>query len=102
MLNATTLRDAGVPFLVGFDSFGRTAREEVEAFRNLGLWTNSELLTIWSETTPRSIFPKRQIGRLLPGYEASLLVLECDPLAEFSCVDRIQLRMKQGFLVGAW
>jgi imidazolonepropionase-like amidohydrolase len=41
----------------------------------------------------------RRIGRLAPGYEASLLVLDANPLAEFSNVKRIRLRMKQGELI---
>jgi predicted amidohydrolase YtcJ len=40
---------------------------------------SAALLRIWSETTPRAIFPNRQIGRLAPGYEASFLVVDEDP-----------------------
>ncbi len=64
--------------------------------RDLGLWTNQELLRTWAEFTPRSIFPERMIGRLEPGYEASLLVLSCDPIVRLECVEDIRIPIKQG------
>ncbi len=44
-----------------------------------------------------AIFPDRKIGRLADGYEASFLVLDADPLADFSAIEKIRLRVKQGF-----
>ncbi len=35
------------------------------------------------------------IGRLEPGYEASLLVLGCDPIVRLECVEDIRIRIKQ-------
>ena len=59
-----------------------------------------ELLRIWTETTARTIFPARQLGRLQPGYEASFLSLAGNPLVDFLNVQQIQLRVKQGELLG--
>jgi imidazolonepropionase-like amidohydrolase len=53
---------------------------------------------MWSEITPRTIFPDRQIGALQEGFEASFLALEGDPLRDFRNVRRIKIRFKQGFL----
>jgi imidazolonepropionase-like amidohydrolase len=64
---------------------------------SLGVYSNAELLRLWTEVTPQSIFPNRQIGRLARGYESSFIVLDGDPLADFSNVKRIKLRVKQGF-----
>jgi imidazolonepropionase-like amidohydrolase len=47
-------------------------------------------------TTPRAIFPGRKIGRLADGYEASFLVLDGDPLADWSRAHKIVSRVKQG------
>jgi len=58
--------------------------------------TPAELLRMWTETTANAIFPGRKIGKLAPGYEASLLVLDGDPLVSFDNVKRIRLRVKQG------
>jgi imidazolonepropionase-like amidohydrolase len=49
--------------------------------------------------TPRAIFPGRRIGALEEGYEANLLVLAGDPIADFGNVRRIALRMKAGRLL---
>ena len=66
---------------------------------SLGVYNNAELLRLWTEETPRAIFPERRIGRLAPGYEASFLVLDKDPTADFSNVKTIRLRVKQGFTI---
>jgi imidazolonepropionase-like amidohydrolase len=44
----------------------------------------------------RAVFPARKLGRLEPGFEASLLALACDPIVDFACTKQITLRMKQG------
>lgn len=57
---------------------------------------NLTLLRLWSEATPRAIFPGRRVGCLLDGCEASFLVLGGDPTRDFSRVSDIQLRVKDG------
>lgn len=94
--NIQLLRTHGATIALGSDKFGSTASQEFQEFRRLGLWTNAELLTLWGETTSRSIFPSRRIGRLEPGYEASFLVLRQDPLASLDAVGDIAMRFKQG------
>jgi imidazolonepropionase-like amidohydrolase len=42
------------------------------------------------------IFPPRKLGALGDGYESSFLVLEGNPIQDFSMVNRIRLRVKQG------
>jgi imidazolonepropionase-like amidohydrolase len=97
--NLRTLKDAGVRLAVGSDNYGNTARSEALYLSDLGVFSTLELLTLWSQTTPGIIFPKRALGRLDDGYEASFLVLEADPLADFSNVLRISRRVKQGRLL---
>jgi imidazolonepropionase-like amidohydrolase len=93
------LRDNGVTLLVGSDNPTDTSVLEAEQLATLGVFDNRELLKMWSETTPRAIFPGRRIGSLADGYEASFLALEGDPLADFANVRRIKLRFKQGHLL---
>jgi imidazolonepropionase-like amidohydrolase len=50
-------------------------------------------------TTPQAIFPKRKLGVLEPGYEASFLVLRGDPLVDFAATRAISLRVKRGVLL---
>ncbi|MCC7055092.1 MAG: amidohydrolase family protein [Gemmatimonadaceae bacterium] len=56
----------------------------------------ASLLRLRAVTTPQAIFPGRRIGVLRPGYEASFLILGCNPLARESCLLDIQERFKQG------
>jgi imidazolonepropionase-like amidohydrolase len=94
-----TLMRHGVRIVVGSDWFGQTATREYEAMRRLGLWSDADLLKMWSETTPQSMYPRRLIGRLADGYEASFLVLQANPLADSSALGTITTRVKQGCLV---
>jgi amidohydrolase family protein len=94
--NINLLRRHGVPLLIGSDLMGRTAAIEIAALAHSGLFTNLELLRMWSVTTPRAIFPKRRIGELRDGYEASFLVLRADPLKDIEATRAIALRVKQG------
>ena len=94
--NINLLRRHGVPLLIGSDLMGRTAAIEIAALAHSGLFTNLELLRMWSVTTPRAIFPKRRIGELRDGYEASFLVLRADPLKDIEATQAIAMRVKQG------
>ena len=95
--NLRHLKDAGVPLVVGSDTHpGAGALAEIEFLRDAEVFSNLELLTMWSETTPRAIFPQRKIGALEEGYEANFLVLEGNPIQDFSRVKKIRIRVKQG------
>ncbi len=98
-LNLRTLRKHRARIAIGSDSYRNTSVPEALYLSSLGIFSNAELLRLWTEETALAIFPKRRIGRLAPGYEASLLVLDGDPLADFSNIKRIRLRMKQGELI---
>ena len=63
---------------------------------DLGVFNNLELLKAWCETTPLTIFPKRKIGYLMKGYEASFLVVNSNPLIDINGTRQIVLREKQG------
>lgn len=63
------------------------------------MFSNLELLKIWCETTPQSIFPQRRLGRLQEGYEASFIVLADNPLENFENVKSVRYRFKQGVIL---
>jgi hypothetical protein len=98
-LNLAMMKKHHVKIIVGSDSYRTTSVPEAMWLSKLGVLTNAELLSAWTDETARAIFPQRKIGTLAPGYEASLLVLAGDPIADFSNVKRIVLRMKQGELI---
>lgn len=99
--NVARLRNAGVMVALGSDGISgeepfATARDEALFLHANKFAGNLELLKMWSENTPRTIFPKRKIGALRDGYEASFLVLDGDPLQDFPNVTKISMRVKQG------
>jgi imidazolonepropionase-like amidohydrolase len=73
-----------------------TSVAEAFLLRELGVFTDGEILRMWCETTPRSIFPERRIGRLDDDFEASFLVLGGNPLEDLNHTRNILLRVKQG------
>lgn len=93
--NLQILHQAGVPIAIGSDH-AETALSEALHLHQLGVFDNLTLLKMWCETTPKTIFPSRKIGRLEEGYEASFLVLEHNPLKDFRHVQDITFRFKQG------
>jgi imidazolonepropionase-like amidohydrolase len=97
--NLRVLRKHKVLLLLGSDLFPATAATEAAALKRSGIFSNLELLRIWSVTTPQAIFPKRKLGVLEPGYEASFLVLRGDPLVDFAATRAISLRVKRGVLL---
>jgi imidazolonepropionase-like amidohydrolase len=96
------LHHAGVPLAIGSDIFMATPLQEVLFIHDLNIFSNSKLLRMWGENTAKVIFPERKLGRLQPGYEASFLALECNPLEKFSCIQKILFRVKQGEVINGF
>ena len=94
--NLRTLHRRGVPIALGSDRFRSTSSAEAFALHRLGVFDDLTLLKMWCETTAATIIPWRKLGKLADGYEASFLVLDGDPLADFEHVRGITLRVKQG------
>ncbi|MCG8606529.1 amidohydrolase family protein [bacterium] len=88
-----------VPLAIGSDSYRNTSTREALALYELGAFSNLELLKMWCENTARTIFPKRKIGRLQDGYEASFLILSGNPIENFTNTQKIEMRVKQGVFV---
>lgn len=93
--NIRTLMAQGVRVLIGTDSYANTTRTEIDHLRTIGAMSDAELLAAWIATAT-VIFPDRKLGRIEPGYEASFLVLDADPLTDFTTLDRIAGRIKEG------
>ena len=94
--NLRLLKQYKVKLAFGSDRYSNTPMADVLYLQKLGVFTNAELLKIWCEDTPQTIFPNRRIGKLQEGYEASFLVLNSNPLEKFDNVKAIRLRYKQG------
>jgi imidazolonepropionase-like amidohydrolase len=96
--NIRLLLRHGARVIVGSDWYGRTALREYQALAATGIWTPAELQRVWSEETARAIFPRRRIGRLDAGWEASFLVFATDPTQRFE-LPTITQRVKQGCIL---
>ncbi len=94
--NLALLHEAGVTLAVGSDLHDSDSRSEAELLRDLDLFSPAELLSMWTRNCAASVFPARQIGHLETGAEASFLVLNGNPLIDWSALGRIELRYKDG------
>jgi hypothetical protein len=94
--NIRRLQAARVPILIGSDHYGEDSLHEADYLHSLGLWSNVELLQMWAVETPQDIFPRRKIGELKPGFEASFLVLSGDPSQNWFATHQIMDRWKEG------
>jgi imidazolonepropionase-like amidohydrolase len=99
LANLKLLRENGVVLAIGSDNVSDSSWSEVEYLHGLDAFDNLTLLKMWTETTPRVIFPKRKIGLLREGNEASFLALEANPIEDLRNLHRIKLRFKQGVLL---
>jgi imidazolonepropionase-like amidohydrolase len=97
--NLRILNRHGVRLAIGSDAFRKTSQPEALSLARLGAFDNLTLLKMWTENTAWTIFPKRQIGHLREGYEASFLALSGDPIKDFTNVQRIELKVKQGVVI---
>lgn len=98
--NIQLLRRSGVRLAFGTDNNDHSVVDEADNLYRLKVFDNLTLLTIWTQDTPLEIFPRRQLGKLKDGYEASLLALDGNPLEDFVNVKRISFRLKQGHAIG--
>jgi imidazolonepropionase-like amidohydrolase len=97
--NLQLLKTYDVHIAVGSDSYRQTSLAEAMNLHKLEVFDNRTLLKMWCEATAATIFPKRKIGQLKEGYEASFLVLDDNPLQGFTNVQKISKRFKQGVLL---
>jgi hypothetical protein len=93
--NLGLLAKYGVKIAIGTDSRG-SAQAETMYLSSLGVFDNQTLLRMLTKDTPQAIFPKRKIGELREGYEATFLALDENPLVELKNINSISVRFKQG------
>lgn len=94
--NLQRLKAAGVRLTIGSDDPADPSQGEIAHLRELGVFSDLELLRMWTGATARAIYPDRRIGELAEGHEASFLALDGDPLADWTATQRIRVRFKQG------
>ena len=90
------LYEAGAKIALGSDGWSTNPLQEARYLNAYEIFNNKTLLNIWTQDTPKVIFPDRKIGKLQPGYEASFLVLKNNPVENFEAIEKILLSVKQG------
>ena len=93
--NLRLLREASANLVIGADIPSDSSVGEMAYLAATKLWSNAELLRMWSVTTPQAIYPGRRLD-LSEGAEGSCLVLAQDPLANWDATRAIDRRMKKG------
>ncbi len=94
--NFSLLKKYKAKIAIGSDRYGSTPLDDAFHLQKLGVFSNLEILKIWTEDTPQTIFPNRKLGKLQNGFEASFLVLQDNPIKDFNGLKNIKLRFKQG------
>lgn len=94
--NLRLLRDAGVHLAIGSDDPTDPTPREIAYLAELGVFSNAELLSMWSDATARAILPLRRVGRLEEGHDASFLALDRNPLDDLANAQSIRMRVKLG------
>lgn len=97
--NLKLLNDNGVIIAIGTDSRSESVTDELKNLKGYGIFDNLTLLKMAVETTPKAIFPKRMIGKLEEGYEASFLVLNDNPIEALTNMMDIRLSVKEGYIM---
>jgi hypothetical protein len=93
------LLDNGVNVVIGSDDTQRTIRGELNYWYQAGNLDYARTLQILCVNTPQAIFPKRKIGRIEEGYEASFIVLSDNPLNNILKLRAIAFKVKNGTLL---
>ena len=97
--NLKILKDGGVKLAIGSDMYNDTSSGEVAFLSKLGVFSNLELIKMWTENSAKTIFPSRKIGKLKDGYEASFLVFQGNPIENLGKTLKIEMRVKQGHIL---
>ncbi|MDT0607611.1 amidohydrolase family protein [Croceitalea rosinachiae] len=98
--NLKLLKKVGVKLAIGSDIYNDNSVDEFNFLHELQVFSNLELLKMWTENAVGTIFPNRKVGKLEDGYEGSFLVLDKNPLNDISNINKsIVLRVKEGCLL---
>lgn len=93
------LYNAKVPLALGGDYYGKTVRPEIDSLISCNVFSNADLIDLWSRKTSQHIFPERKIGEFKEGYEGSLLIYDENLLLNIKNIYKIKLKIKEGIVL---
>jgi imidazolonepropionase-like amidohydrolase len=94
--NLDVLTAHGVTIAIGSDQFRTTSVAEALEIHKAGLLPPAALLRALSSEAAATIFPRRAPFGPVERAPADFLVLDGDPLVDFTAIQRIRLRVKAG------
>ena len=97
--NLRMLRKHKVRLLTGSDRFEGSVVDEIKALAATGLFQPAEIINMSTVATAQWMFPRRRVGCLEPGCEASFNLYEQNPLQELARLSTPVLVVKQGDMV---
>jgi imidazolonepropionase-like amidohydrolase len=97
--NINLLKKYNVSIAIGSDNYGGTSYDEISSLYKSKLFSNLDLLKMWTEATVATIFPERKLGFIESGYVANFLVLEENPLDKFENFQKISMLVKEGKII---
>ena len=89
-----------IKIALGSDQYAKTLFTEVDYLYDNQILDGQTILNTICTTNPQLIYPNRKIGAIRNGYEASFLVLNGNPLLDFTQLKSIEAIYKQGQLIG--
>jgi hypothetical protein len=93
---ARLLHEAGVPLMIGTDAGGGLLLgREMQLHHEAGIPT-WDVLRMTTSTTAGILEIGDRVGRIAPGYEADLAILDADPFVDIRAVDRVAGVMNDG------
>ncbi len=90
------LLDKNLNMVIGSDDVQRTTRSELNYWYTVGYIEYPKILKVLCENTPRAIFPKRKVGKIEDGFEASFLVLSDNPINNILKLRASSFKVKNG------
>jgi len=94
--NFSVLARHGVRIVIGSDQFRSTSVPEAIDIRKAGLLTPAAALRALTIDAAATIFPRRAPFGLAEGAPADFVVLDANPLEDFSAIERVGMRVKGG------
>ena len=86
---------AGVTLALGTDSHGALAAE-ANYLAGLGAVDNADIVAMATRSCAATTLPGRKLGSLLPGYEATYVVLAANPLDDIAALGDVVARVRRG------
>jgi hypothetical protein len=94
--NFAILAKYGVRIAIGSDQYRSTSVPEALAIHKAGLMDTASLLRALSSDAAATIFPARSPFNLAEGSPADFLVFGTNPVADFTAIQQVRLRVKDG------